>query len=315
MDTATYGDVSFERFGANWDCTIHERSASSEVLKRLAGHDVAVINKVVLNESVLRTPQAKGLRLIVVAATGTDNVDLEAARATGIRVSNVPGYAVRSVAQFTVALILELATRVGDYGELVRKGEWEKSPTFTRMDYPSSELHGKVLGIVGYGSIGKRVAEVARALGMEVIISARPGYSGPPPEGRRPFEEVLARSDILTLHCPLTPHTRNLIDARALSRMKPTAFLVNTARGGLVDEVAIVDCLRRNRLGGAALDVLTVEPPPPDHPVIQATKEMPNLLVTPHCAWSARETRQRLIDEVAENIQAFDRGETRNCVV
>ena len=186
---------------------------------------------------------------------------------------------------------------------------------FTRLDFPSVELYGKKLGIIGYGSIGRSVAEMARGFGMEVLVSARPGSPEPIPESRFALIDLLGQSDFVTLHCPLTPQTRNLIDSRALALMKPAAFLINTARGGLVDELALIDVLKKGRLAGAALDVLTEEPPSPAHPVIIATQELENLLVTPHCAWSATEARQRLLDEVAENIIAFLRGQERNCVV
>lgn len=312
LDAATFGDVSLERFTAHWDCTIHPFSAPAEAGPRLRGYHGAVVNKVKLDRSVLDSPEARDLKLIGVAATGVDNVDLEAARAHGIGVCNVPGYAARSVAQFTMALILELATRAGRYGELVRAGAWQKSPVFTLLDLPSIELYGKTLGIVGYGSIGRAVAEMARGFGMEVLISARPGASGPLPEGRLSLNDLLGRADVVTLHCPLTPQTRNLIDSRALALMKPNAFLVNTARGGLIDGGALIKALREKRLAGAALDVLSQEPPPADHPLVQAALELQNLLVTPHCAWGAREARERLVGEVAENITAFLQGRKRN---
>ncbi|MFQ5850419.1 MAG: D-2-hydroxyacid dehydrogenase [Candidatus Binatia bacterium] len=314
LDAATFGDVSFDRFKANWDCTIHPSSAPAEVPQRLKGYQTAVINKVVLGRSVLDLPEAKDLKLIAVAATGTDNVDLDAARAHAIKVCNVPGYATHTVAQFTMAHLLELATHAGRYGQLVRAGAWQQSPIFTRFDFPCVELYGKKLGIVGYGAIGRLVAEMARSLGMEVLISSRPGSSGLIPEARLPFNDLLARSDVVTLHCPLTPQTRNLIDSRALALMKPTAFLINTARGGLVDELALINALSKKRLAGAALDVLTEEPPSSDHPIIRATEELDNLLVTPHCAWTTSEARQRLVDEVAQNIMAFFQGQERNCV-
>ncbi len=212
-------------------------------------------------------------------------------------------------------MILELATRAGAYVDLVRSGEWEKSPIYARIDFPTIELAGKKLGLIGHGSIGRRVGEMARGLGMEVLISARPGSTEPPPPGRLSLDEVLKSADFLSLHCPLTPSTKNLIDRRALALMKPGAFLVNTARGALVDEPALIDALSAKRLAGAALDVISREPPPADHPIIKATKELDNLLVTPHCAWSAREARARLLAETAENISAFLEGRERNRVV
>ena len=315
LDTMTFGDVSLERFTNNWDCTFHKLTARAEVPQRLQGHHAVILNKVVLDKSVLGAPAAKDIKLIAVAATGTDNVDLEAARSRGIKVCNVPGYAAQSVAQFTMALILELATRVGRYGELVRVGAWQKSPMYTMFDYPTLELSGKKLAIIGYGNIGRKVAEMARGFGMEILISVRPGSQAPIPQGRMTLNELLSRADIVSLHCPLTPQTKNLIDSRALALMKPTAFLINTARGALIDADALIRALREKRLAGAAMDVLTQEPPPADHPLINAAKELDNLLVTPHCAWTAREARQRLMDEVVENILAFTKGQDRNRIV
>jgi glycerate dehydrogenase len=314
LDAATFGDASLDRFIRTWDCTVHPLTQPAEVLKRIEGFPIVVTNKVVLDRSTIVSPQAAGLKFIAEAATGTDNVDLAAARERGIRVANVPGYAAQSVAQFTIALVLALATRAGSYIELVREGGWEKSPMYARIDFPITELAGKKLGIVGFGNIGRRAAEMARALGMEILISARPAATDRPAAGRMPLDEVLKSADFLSLHCPLTPSTKNLIDARALALMKPGAFLVNTARGALVDEAALIAALREKRLAGAALDVISREPPPADHPIVRAAKELDTLLVTPHCAWSAREARARLLDETAENIQAFVEGKDRNRV-
>jgi glycerate dehydrogenase len=315
LDAITFGDVSLERFTSRWECAVHQFSRPDEVPERVLGYPVVVTNKVVINRVLLESPATTALRLIAEAATGTDNIDLAAARERGVWVSNVPGYATRSVAQFTVALVLELATRAGSYMELVRQGGWEKSPVYTRTDFPATELSGKKLGIVGYGNIGRAVGEIARGFGMEILISARPGSTDPPPPGRLPLDRLLASADFITLHCPLTPQTKNLIDGRALALMKPGAFLINTARGALVDEPALIQALREKRLAGAALDVISQEPPPADHPIIQAATELGNLFVTPHCAWSAREARERLLGEVEENILDFTRGEARNRVV
>ncbi len=314
LDAMTFGDVSLDRFVMQWDCLVYPLSSPAEVGQRLQGREVAVVNKVQVDRALLHSAAAKDLKLIAVAATGTDNIDLEAARDRGISVCNVPGYAAQSVAQFTVALILELATRAGSYAEIVRRGAWERSPIYTRMDFPTTELSGKKLGIVGYGNIGRRVSEMVRPLGMEILISARPGSSDPPPAGRLALEDLLAASEFVSLHCPITRETKNIIDRRALKRMKPGAFLVNTARGALIDEAALIEALREKRLGGAALDVISQEPPAADHPIIKAAKELDNLLVTPHCAWTAREARERLMDEVEQNILAFIQGRDRNRV-
>jgi glycerate dehydrogenase len=322
LDAATYGDVSLERFTECWDCTVHQVTTSNETIARIAGHSVVVTNKVVIDGTVLNAPEARELKVIAVAATGTDIIDREEAARRGIKVCNVPGYAAQSVAQFTMALILELATRVGKYGEAVKAGEWQKSPVFSLLTYPSVELNGKKLGIVGYGNIGQTVAKMARGFGMEVLIAARgelgrttrPGADEPTPKNRVPFMQLLREADVITLHCPLTPETRNLINPQSLSFMKPTAFLINTARGALIDEAALVEALRNKRIAGAALDVISREPPSADHPMVLAAKELDNLIVTPHTAWSTREARERLLREVEENILAFLRGEPRNLV-
>ncbi len=314
LDAATFGDVSLGSFTSHWDCTLHGTSTPAEVVNRLKGAQAVVINKIIMDRTVLASPEAEGLELIAVAATGTDKVDLKAANERGITVVNVPGYATNAVAQFTMALILELATHAGRYAQLVRSGAWQKSATFTRLDFPSVELTGKTLGIIGYGSIGQAVAQIARGLGMEVLVSARPGSSGPVPSGRIPFADLLATADFVTLHCPLTSETKSLLDQRTIRLMKPTAFLINTARGGLVNELALVDALKKKRLSGAAVDVLTEEPPSENHLLVRATHELDNLLVTPHCAWTAKEARQRLLAEVEENIKAFHQGDKKNCV-
>jgi len=315
LDAATYGDVSLRHFTERWRCTIHQVTSPAEVCPRLTGHSIAVTNKVVIDQAVLRAPEARDLKLIAVAATGTDIIDREAAKKLGVKVCNVPGYATPSVAQFTMALILELATRAGRYGEAVKAGAWQRSPIFTLLDFSAIELKGKKLGIIGYGNIGRAVAEMARAFGMEVLIAARPGTQTPAAPDRISVEQLLRQSDIVTLHCPLTAQTKNLINEQSLSWMKPTAFLINTARGALIDEAALIEALRKKQLAAAALDVISREPPQADHPIIQAVNELDNLLVTPHTAWSARESRERLLAEVAENISSFLEGKPRNLVV
>jgi glycerate dehydrogenase len=262
---------------------------------------------------VLDSNEAGHLKLIAVAATGTDIIDKAAAAQCGVAVCNVPGYATQSVAQFTMALILQLASCACSYIGAVKAGAWQKSPVFSLLSYPTMELRGKKLGIVGYGNIGRMVAQMARSFGMEVLVAARPG-APPLPADRPPLDLTLREADFVSLHCPLTPETANLINQQSLSLMKPTAFLINTARGALIDEAALVSALREKRIAAAALDVLTKEPPPADHPLIRAAAELDNLLVTPHAAWSAREARERLLEEVTANIAAFFAGEPRNIV-
>jgi glycerate dehydrogenase len=313
LDAATYGDISLRRFTETWDCTVHQVTAPGETAQRLAGHMIAVTNKVVIDKATLNSAEARDLKLIAVAATGTDIIDREQAARRDVKVCNVPGYATQSVAQFTMALMLELATRAGRYGDAVKLGEWEKSAIFSLLNYPTMELGGKKLGIVGYGNIGQAVAQMARGFGLEVLIAARPAERAPG-GGRIPLEQLLSQADIVSLHCPLTPETRNLINKQSLALMKPTAFLINTARGALVDEAALIEALRQKRIAAAALDVISKEPPPADYPIIQAAKELDNLIVTPHTAWSAREARERLLHEVKENIAAFLKNKPRNLV-
>lgn len=312
LDAATFGPTPLDRFLAAWDCSVHEFTAASEAAVRLEHQQCAVVNKFELDRALLEHPAIGALELIAVAATGTNNVDIECARARGVAVCNVPSYATYAVAQWTMAFIFEMATRVGLHARGVREGRWQESRIFTRHDHPTFELKGKVLGVVGYGSIGRKVAEMAAAIGMEVLISARVGQTGKVEEGRLRLDEVLARSDFLTIHCPLTPRTRGFVNRRTLGLMKPSAFLINTARGDLVDERALVEALSAQQIAGAALDVISEEPPPADHPVIEAAHRLDNLWVTPHCAWATHEARHQLLDEVFSNIGAFLRGERRN---
>lgn len=314
LDAATYGDVSLKRFTDTWDCTVHHVTNPDETAQRLSGYSIAVTNKVAIDKAIFNSPEALGLQLITVAATGTDIIDRVEASRHGVKVSNVPGYATQSVAQFTMALILELSTRAASYSDAVKNGQWENSPVFSLLTYPSLELSGKKLGIIGYGSIGRAVAQMARAFGMEVLVAARPTDTRAGIDQRIPLDELLRQADIVSLHCPLTVETRNLINQKSLSVMKPSAFLVNTARGALIDEVALIEALRNKRIAGAALDVISKEPPAANHPIIVAAKELDNLIVTPHTAWSAREARERLLKEVEENIVAFLHGRDRNRV-
>jgi glycerate dehydrogenase len=311
LDLATIdrGDLDLaplESVCAHWE--IHDRTAPGETRQRISDAELVVSNKVELDRELLQS--APKLGLVCIAATGTNNVDLPAARDSGIAVANVRAYATPAVVQHVFALMLTHATRLFDYRQAVLDGAWARSDQFCLLDYPIRELAGRALGILGYGELGKAVAKIATAFGMEVLVAERPG--GPPRPGRFSLSELLPRVDVLTLHCPLAENTRNLIGAEELALMKPDALLINTARGGIVEEQALANALRKGVIGGATVDVLTVEPPRDGSPLLDPS--IPNLTVTPHVAWASREARQRLVCEVAENIHAFAEGRHRNRV-
>ena len=272
------------------------------VIERLQGAQVVISNKIPLNtETLAACPE---LKLILVSATGTNNVDLDAARAHGITVSNCQGYGTPSVAQHTIMLLLNLATRLKDYQRDVAAGKWQQAKQFCLLDHPIVELEGKTLGLLGHGELGGAVARLAEAFGMRVVLGAIPGR--PARADRVPLDELLAQVDALTLHCPLNEHTRDFIGARELALLKPGAFVVNTARGGLINEQALADALRSGHLGGAATDVLSVEPPVHGNPLL--ADDIPRLIVTPHNAWGSREARQRIVGQLAENARGFFNG-------
>ncbi len=282
-------------------------TAADDVIARIPNAGVVIINKTRLDADILETARPG---LICLAATGTDNVDLAAARELGIGVANIRDYCTDSVAQHAFALILALTVHLIDYRHSVRAGDWTHSKTFSVLDFPIRELAGKTLAIVGYGTLGRAVAERARVFGMRVIVAERKGQ--PPRPGRVDFEQALAEADVLSLHAPLTEETRALIDADALALMKRDALLINTARGALVDEAALARALARHEIGAAGLDVLSSEPPPAGNPLLDPALD--NCLVTPHIAWAAREARQRAITEIAANITAWRASQRRNRV-
>ncbi|TBU89720.1 2-hydroxyacid dehydrogenase [Phytopseudomonas dryadis] len=294
-----------EAFG---ELILHDSSTPDQVVERLQGAQVAISNKVQLDARTIAA--CAELELILVAATGTNNVDLGAAREQGVSVCNCQGYGTPSVAQHSLMLLLALATRLPDYQRDIRAGRWQQSPMFCFLDHPIVELEGKTLGLLGHGELGGAVARLAEAFGMRVIFGQLPGR--PPRADRLPLDELLPQVDALTLHCPLTPETRNLIDARELALMKPGAFLINTARGGLVNEQALADALRAGHLGGAATDVLTEEPPRNGNPLL--AEDIPRLIVTPHSAWGSREARQRIVGQLAENAAGFLSGQAKRQV-
>ena len=284
------------------DLQLWTDTTPDNVIERLQGANVAISNKILLDARTLAA--CPELKLILVAATGTNNVDLQAARAHGITVANCQGYGTPSVAQHTLGLLLALATRLVDYNHAVRDGQWQQAKQFCLLDFPIVELEGKTLGLFGHGELGSAVAKLADAFGMRVLIGQIPGR--PVREGRLSLDELLPQVDALTFHCPLTEHTRNFIGARELALLKPGAFVVNTARGGMIDEQALADALRSGHVGGAATDVLSVEPPRDGNPLLAA--DIPRLIITPHSAWGSREARQRIVTQLTENTEAFFNG-------
>ncbi len=307
LATISRGDIDLTVLDQTSYCwQFHEETRAEDTLQHVSEAEVVVSNKVVLGREILQ--QCPQLKLICIAATGTNNVDLAAARELGIAVANVANYSTPAVVQHVFAMILGLTTRLRQYQDAVMEGEWQRSSQFCLLDFPIREIQGKVLGIVGYGNLGKAVARVAEAFGMEVRLAQRPGAPASP--GRIELDRLLPQADILSLHCPLTPETKHLIGKRELNLMKTDALLINTARGGIVDETALAEALRQNKLGGAGIDVLEIEPPRDGNVLFDP--DIPNLIITPHTAWASRESRQRLTNEVAENILAFIRGEKRN---
>ncbi len=313
LDASTLdgGDLDLDPLLSLGDLKIHQTTTPEQVAERIAGADIVLTNKVVLDAESLAG--ADKLVLVVVTATGVNNIDLDAAKANSVVVCNVAGYSTPSVAQHTIALLLNLATSTHRYAAEAKL--WPESPIFTRLAHPVTELDGKRLGIAGAGQIGCRVAEIATALGMEVQFLARPGsLTARHPEWPRVDGEIFfGSSDAISLHCPLTEETRHMISGPTLRQMKTSAFLINTGRGDLVDEIALGDALRSLSIAGAALDVLSVEPPPADHPLL--ADDIPNLLLTPHTAWLSFESRRRLLDSVAHNIRSFLIGHPDNRVV
>lgn len=283
-------------------------TAASALPDVLQDVDLIITNKVKLDRQTLKSNSQ--LQLICLTATGTNNIDLSAARELGIAVCNVRAYATPSVVQHVFALMLSLTTRIFEIRTAIDAGEWSRSPHFSLLHYPVHELAGKTLGIIGYGELGQAVARVAECFGMQVLVAQNNKSDQRP--GRLALHTMLPQVDVLSIHCPLTDETSNLIAEAELKCMKPSAILINTARGGIVNEQALLHALQNRLIAGAALDVLSAEPPPADHLLLQY--KQPNLIITPHVAWASRESRQRCLNEVAMNIVAFRRGELRNRV-
>jgi len=305
--TANPGDLDWAPVRALGDCAIHPRTPPERVVERAGDAEIVLTNKVVFDRAAIEA--LPRLRYIGVTATGYNIIDLSAARERGVVVTNVPAYSTPSVVQAVFALLFELTNHTGLHDGAARSGKWSQAPDFCFWERPIQEVAGKTIGLVGLGHIGQGVARAAQAFEMKVIAFSRSGRSVPR-VALRSLDDLFAESDVVSLHCPLTTENTRMVNAARLGRMKPSAFLINTARGQLIDEPALADALNREQIAGAALDVLSVEPPPPDHPLLTAR----NCLITPHIAWASRESRQRLITQVAENIRAFLVGTPINTV-
>ena len=306
--TLNPGDLSWDGLRACGTCDIHPRTPPERVLDRARHAEILITNKIEIGRELIG--QLPHLKYIGVTATGYNIVDLAAARQRGIPVTNVPTYGTRSVAEMVFAHLLNLTLHVGQHAQGVQEGRWTRAADFCYWDFPLAELSGKTLGIVGFGRIGRAVARVAAAFEMRVLVYDAIPVA--PSEGVEPvdLETLFRSSDVVSLHCPLTPHTERLVNAERLAWMKPTALLINTSRGPLVDEQALADALNAGRIAGAGLDVLADEPPPADQPLLAAR----NCYVTPHIAWATQAARQRLLDAAVANLRAFLDGKPQNVV-
>lgn len=307
--TANPGDLSWQPLEAIAPCEVHARTPLDQTVARCAGAEIVITNKAPLTREIIAA--LPDLKYIGVTATGFNVVDVVAAKERGIVVTNVPGYSTPAVAQHVIALMLEMTNHVGHAAQSVADGGWVRCPDFCYYDHPIIELSGRTLGIIGYGEIGSAVARIAVAFGMKVLASKRT-WKEPPPAGvtAAEIDDIFHHSDVISLHCPLTDATKHLVGERTLGLMKPSAMIINTGRGPLVDEPALAQALNSGRIAGAGLDVLSVEPAKADNPLLTAK----NCLVTPHVAWASRESRARLIDITAANLQAFLAGKPMNVV-
>lgn len=296
--------------GFDHELVCHDRTSAAELASRIADADIVLVNKVRLDAHAIAA--APRLKFIAVAATGTDNIDLETCRARGVVVSNIRNYAVHTVPEHTFALIFALRRSICAYRDSVKAGRWQSSGQFCYFDHPVRDLAGSTLGVIGDGVLGQAVGEMGKALGMRVLFS---GFKGHKPMGTQytPFDDVLARSDIITLHCPLNDETRGMIGAPEFAKMRRKPLLINTARGGLVDESAVAPALTSGQISGAGFDVVSVEPPPPDHPFMSLSQR-PDFILTPHVAWASDEAVQGLADQLIDNVEAFVSGQPKHLV-
>ena len=307
--TLNPGDLSWDGLEALGELALHDRSAPAEVLPRSEGAEILLTNKTVLDRSTIEAPPA--LKYIGVLATGYNVVDVAAAKERGVVVTNVPTYGTGSVAQMTFALLLELTQHVAHHAQTVRDGRWAACDDFCYWDFPMIELAGLTMGVMGFGRIGRATARIAKAFGMKVIAHDPFAPDGSDPDVEMvDLDTLFAQSDVVSLHCPLTDDNAGLVNAKRLATMKQSAFLINTSRGPLVNDADLADALNRGRIAGAGLDVLSVEPPPPDNPLLSAR----NCFITPHIAWATRSARARLMATAVENLKAFLDGNVQNCV-
>lgn len=306
--TLNPGDLTWDSLQGLGELVLYERTSVSDIVKRAADADIILTNKVPLSAATIEAlPQ---LKYIGVTATGYNIIDIDCAKERNITITNVPGYSTDSVVQLTFSLLLELCYRTQRHSDAAKGGKWSESADFCFWDYPLTELAGKTIGIIGLGSIGQKVADVAAAFGMQVIASSRTETDQTHRQNFRWVSrtELFKQSDVITLHCPLTPETENSINAASLALMKTTAKLINTSRGALVQAQDLADALNQDRLSGAGLDVLATEPPSADNPLLQAK----NCIITPHIGWATKEARIRLLDTVVQNIQAYQQGNPVN---
>lgn len=301
---ANPGDLSWAPLYEMCDVTLYDRTAPEDVIARIGNAEMILLNKVVITADIMDA--CPKMKYIGILATGYNVVDIAAAKARGIVVTNVPAYSTPTVAQFTFALLLEICHRIGHHSDAVHAGKWCACPDFSFWDFPLMELQGKTMGIVGYGSIGKAVAQLARAFGMEVLAYSRHGAE----EYHTDLDDLYARSDVVTLHCPLTSENAGMMNAETIVKMKDGAILINTARGGLINERDLADALKSGKLYAAASDVMGHEPLNADCPLLG----LDNMIITPHIAWAAREARQRLLDMVENNVRQYLAGSPINNV-
>lgn len=309
--TENPGDLSWDALRRFGELTVYERTSDdqSEVAERIKGADIVVANKTPIRAEVINS--AGALKYITILATGYDIVDVAAARARGIPVSNVPSYGTAAVAQFAIAMLLEICHHVAHHSETVHAGRWENCADWCYWDYPLIELAGKTMGIIGFGRIGQQTGRIAKALGMHILATgSRPTDAGREIADYVELDELLARSDVISLHCPLFPSTRGIISRENIARMKDGVILLNNSRGALVDEQALADALNSGKVYAAGLDVVSTEPIRGDNPLLKAK----NCFITPHISWAPKEARERIMDCTVKNIEAFLDGKPVNVV-